>query len=666
MRSRLLLLVCCLLLTLFAASACRTPAPPNALSPLDEPLPQIRLNGQLAMFTLVRQALALYPDMRRILELPKDPDLPPICDRPIIVSIYAETGPPLWGVGAQGCMHKSLLRAVYQITQDPNFKKYYLLNLDKVAVRLDVVTNRQRLDLSKKNISKVSVEPGVHGLLLQNGDEMVYQPPFAFMIYSWEREWDGKQRTARLKAQLRYLAKAADIGKNDWDEYPIYRFRTTALLQHRPDFIPLPLYRDAPFIRRFSSREVGRAAVDAGRYLNKTFSGPTQRFRYEFNPITVRKSNYFSYNTVSHAGTVYALLRLYQASRKAEFYPLVQAATEFLMRNTKPPLLEPDLLCVERNYVAQLGATALTLMALCELPKDMLERIGTDRVNRLARFLVEMQEDNGRFYDYYWQRLVDYLPKRSEPMFAGEAFLALVRYYRVNPNVEWLAAARLAAQRQIADFARTNEPDYWTVQALAELYEQDPDPRFATTCFAMADRYLRQQWGNPLMARKTPYADYQGGFDTNTPPRTVAAASRIQALLAAHKLAFRVNRDPKPYAEAILSATRFLMQNQYRRDNAYYVHMQDEVRGGFRGSLIDPTIRIDYCQHAILALTGAYDIAYMRETGQVPTELQSEGTRELQDDLEPQLPSAETPMPEPTPEMGSPTPTPKPTISVSQ
>jgi hypothetical protein len=216
--------------------------------------------------------------MRRILKLPKDPDIPNICDRPIIVSIFHENGPPLWGVSSQGCLHESILRAVFQITQDPNFRKYYLLNLDKVAVRFDIVITRQRLEVTRKNISKVVVEPGVNGLILQNGDKLTYQPPFAFNAYSWEREWSGSPRVARVKAQLQYLAQAADIGKNNWDNYPIYRFRTAALLQHRPDFLPLPLFRDSPIINRFGSREIGRAAVDAGRYLNKTFNRTNQRF----------------------------------------------------------------------------------------------------------------------------------------------------------------------------------------------------------------------------------------------------------------------------------------------------------------------------------------------------------------------------------------------------
>ena len=42
---------------------------------------------------------------------------------------------------------------------------------------------------------------------------------------------------------------------------------------------------------------------------------------------------------------------------------------------------------------------------------------------------------------------------------------------------------------------------------------------------------------------------------------------------------------------------------------------------------------MDYCAHAISALTGVYDVAYMRETGTVPEEFDAEGTKALQNDL---------------------------------
>ncbi len=626
------LLIALLAAMLIALSACDAPVPSTPLPDIDGGIDVPKLNGQLAMFTLIRQALALYPDRERVKNIPIDADLPQICDRPVIISIHHQNSPPIWGVGKQGCIHEAILRAVYQIVQDPNFQKYYLTNLDKVAVRVEIMFSRRRLDFGKNKLSRILVEPGIHGLILQNGEQLTFQPGFNYLYHGWEPEERSKgMNAARLKQQLEYLAEAADVG--DWRDYPIYRYRTISILQHRPDFFPLPILRDSPLIRKFGSREIGRAAVDAGRYLNKSFSKTNQRFWYQYNPIVREKSSFFDYSTVRHANTVYSLVTLYKASRKDEFYEVSQRSMDWLMRHTEPPLLEPELLCVKQYGLAQLGSSALTLLALCELPKTMLDKIGIQRINQLARFIVEMQESDGRFYSSYWQRLIGYMPKRQAEYFSGESLLALVRYYQINPNIEWLHAARTAAEQQIEQFKKSGAVNFWTIQGLAELYQIDPEPLYADNCFAMADDLLKHQWGNPLKNKKVYYADYQGGFDNTRPPRTLPAAVRLEALLAAYRLAYQMERDYTKYGDAIMSATFFLLQNQYRRDNSYYLRVPEEARGAFRAGLIDPRVRMDYCAHAISALTGVYDVAYMRETGTVPEEFDAEGTKALQNDL---------------------------------
>jgi len=647
MRKFYLLLL--ILLLLFVSTGCEKPVPTQPLPEISGSLPKWGLNANLAMFSLVREALSLYPDMRRILEVPDDPDLPDICDRPVVVTILRENNPPVWGVGSQGCIRESLLRAVYQLTQDENFQRFYMLDLSKITVRIDILYSRKQLDLT--DLSKVRVEPGIHGLILQNGDQLTFQPPYAFLYYSWEEEKRGRGiRTRRLEKQLDYLSEAAEVGEGNWRDYPIYRFLTISFLQHRPDFVPLRVFRDASLIKNFRSSQIGRAAIDAGRYLDKTFNYHSQRFRYRFNPVTLEKSSYTTYNSVLHAGTVYGMVSLYKASQKEEFFNVTHSSMDYLIKRISPPLLEPELLCVKRSYVAQLGTSALTLIALSELPEKLLSNIGIPRINRLARFISEMQESDGRFYNFYWQRLIGYMPQKQSAYFAGESLLALVRYYKINPNVEWLHAARSAADFQIKEFERTGKPNTWTIQGLAELHEIDPQHRYAEACFAMADYLLRHQWGNPLKKRRVIYPDYRGGFDNTTPPRTADTARRLEALLAAHRLAFQMDKDTSFYEKSILAATYFILQNQYRRDNIYWIKLPDQVRGAFRNGLIDPEIRMDTCQHAIVALTGAYDVAYMRETGKVPTEFRAEGTQALVDDLQSPELTAGDEMEEPTEE----------------
>jgi hypothetical protein len=503
--------------------------------------------------------------------------------------------------------------------------------LDEVTVRVDIVNQLAPFHVSKKNLSKQRHEPGVFGLILQNGKRLTFQPPFSYLVHSWER--DDQSRTDRLRFQLGELADAAGVGRGGWTRYPLYQFNCFSVLQHRPDFMPVLLLRDAPVIKKFTSQDIGRAAIDAGRHLRKNFDFQQQRFRYRFNPITMKKGEYLEYEEADHAGAVYALLKLYKASRKDEFFDVGQSSLDYLVKHTEPPLLEPDWLAVQRFHMAKLGASALTLLAANEMPPKLLQRVGVDRINRLARFLVEMQETDGSFYDFYWQRLLGYEPRKRSTFFAGEALLALARYYKNNQNVDWLLAARRAAARQIDEFNKRRVPNPWVIQGLAELYTVDPNPLYADTVLAMADALRETQWGNPAYGRNS-FADYQGGFSGQTPPRTATAARNIEGLLAAHWLAHKLEKDPQPYADAVLRAVHFVLQNQYRRDNTYYVNRPEETRGAFRGSPIDPEIHLAYNYHAIVALTGAYDVAAMVETGKIPEEFKAEGTKELEDSMQ--------------------------------
>jgi len=640
-----------LIVAVFGYRRFRGPTPPPA-----EPLPEItkrareyfpELADKLAAFSTAREALTTFPDINRALALPIDPYLPNVCDRPIFLSIYLENSPPLWGVGTAACLprlgleahtnclHDALLCAAHQITQQEDFKKFYMLKQSEITMRLDIVDRLAPLDLSPEGQKNLWIEPGYHGLVLQNGNWLTYLPPFAFLIKSWEEE--DRSTQTRVSKHLEELAASARIGRRFWKRFPIYRFNTYAILQHRPDFQPLDVLRDAPIIRSFGSREIGRAAIDAGRYLKTTFDYQMGRFRYFFNPITIRSNSHFNYDMVSHAGSLFAMFKLYKDSRKEEFFDVCQLAFDHLVRHVDPPLLAPELLSVRHKQMARLGASALLLLALTELPDKFVDRVGLDRLNALTRFLIEMQMPNGRFYDFHWQQLLGYTSRRPNLSFQGVTLLALVRYYRINNTGEWLHAARRAADYQIDYFMKHQDFDHWTVQGLAELYYLDPDPRYAETCFAMADLLLAEQWGNPVY-KNPPYRDYLGGFSSSRPPRTLTAAKNIQALVAAHWLAYRlaknpnatVHKDPQPYSDAVVMATLYLLQNQYRRDNTYYLNLTEDARGAFRSSLVDPMILLNANEHAILALTGAYDVQYLRETGEPPKEFEGEGTDLLQ------------------------------------
>ena len=97
----------------------------------------------------------------------------------------------------------------------------------------------------------------------------------------------------------------------------------------------------------------------------------------------------------------------------------------------------------------------MTLLVLTTMPPKVIEELGTARVNRLADYLAILQNDRGRFFPTYFHKIFDFMPKKVPYYLDGPAVFALARYYQVNPNIDWLIAARAGATWQIEQFRKT-------------------------------------------------------------------------------------------------------------------------------------------------------------------------------------------------------------------
>ena len=84
------------------------------------------------------------------------------------------------------------------------------------------------------------------------------------------------------------------------------------------------------------------------------------------------------------------------------------------------------------------------------------------------------------------------------------------------------------------------------------------------------------------------------------------AASRTEATAAAYDLAVALGDEKRErvIGDAVLMACRFIMNNQYRTEISYFLPAPDKAAGGVRGGPVDNTVRVDFNQHAMIALLG--------------------------------------------------------------
>jgi hypothetical protein len=108
--------------------------------------------------------------------------------------------------------------------------------------------------------------------------------------------------------------------------------------------------------------------------------------------------------------------------------------------------------------------------------------------------------------------------------------------------------------------------------------------------------------------RAPAYPDWLGGY--LTPPTTTPTATSSEGLRAAYLLVHDFG-DPQE-AEVILEALRlgvaFQLQAQFRPESVLYFRNPRRPLGGFRRSLTDSEIRIDYVQHNLSSILGLYHI----------------------------------------------------------
>jgi hypothetical protein len=370
--------------------------------------------------------------------------------------------------------------------------------------------------------------------------------------------------------------------------------------------LPLRLFRGNPLAPDLSPQGLRTAAVDGGEYLLRNLEDDGW-FRYTYEPK--RDSYEAGYNLLRHAGSCYALAQLSGETGDPRYLAGARRGLEALLTKAQGPRPEDageDFeAIVSPGQEAKLGGAALTMLALLEYQQASGEERYLPRTRALARFLLFRQEANGHFISKYFYGEPDPQPFESI-YYPGEAILALLRLYAADSNPAWLAGARRGADWLIDVRDRDAAVDelahdHWLLMALNELDQQlsvaEPQAaKYRDHAAKIAAAILGAQ------RQRAPWPDWIGTF--YDPPRSTPTATRAEAMVAMVELAQRHGQDTRPYLESLLKMAAFERRTQLTRENALYLRRPDLALGGFRRSLDNWEVRIDYVQHNVSALLG--------------------------------------------------------------
>ncbi len=416
-------------------------------------------------------------------------------------------------------------------------------------------------------------------------------------------------RLKAIAAQLDVVSQAEALGRAaGMRSLVAYRFSTSSYFSDATSVIPL--YRDHP-VEEVTPELLLEAARQGGEYLKRAVRRDG-RFVYSYQPRTDDVSK--RYNILRHAGTTYSMLELYEVTGDEELLKAAERALEYLVGQIETcPLSaetggDPEAVCVYEKGFVKLGGNALTIIALAKYAEVTGSTRQMRLIERLALWMLATQSDDGEFIAHKVRHDGE-LDDHISQYYPGEALLALLRASRLRDarrqstvaDDRWLDAAAEGARwlievrdRRVPD-DRLNH-DHWLLYALNELYRRRPEPLFLEHARRTTGAILGLQNRRPI------YPDWLGSY--YVPPRSTPTATRSEGLAAAYFLErdFGTPERAAELLDGLKLGVRFQLGTQLGPESVLYLPAPQRALGGFRRSLDNYEIRIDYVQHNISAL----------------------------------------------------------------
>ncbi|HEY8089151.1 MAG TPA: hypothetical protein VIF09_14935, partial [Polyangiaceae bacterium] len=263
--------------------------------------------------------------------------------------------------------------------------------------------------------------------------------------------------------------------------------------------------------------------------------------------------------------------------------------------------------CIGDEPYADVGSTALAVLAFVEIARTHLDDGYALVVPELTAFLRAQQRADGEFMHVYDR-------PRGRPIdvqllyFSGEAVFALSRAHSLLGDPRDLDGAVRGLAHLVGpawSFFGSRYywgEEHWTCQAMDDLWDRAPSAAALDFCLGWQD------FGRKLMYAdgETPYdADGAYGFGPVITPRLTPVGSRTEAGIATLDAATRAHATPEQLStleKQMRRSIAMLLRHQLGAGRDHLFVHPDAVRGAMPGSGVDWQLRIDYSQHTGSAL----------------------------------------------------------------
>jgi len=299
-------------------------------------------------------------------------------------------------------------------------------------------------------------------------------------------------------------------------------------------------------------------------------------------------------NDLRKMGALWSITGLYHFTGDRRYGDLATKGMEYFKKYIRH-VPQEDVSYVDINGKTKLGYSAFAILGLLGLPEYPNRE---DLLRTLANGIITHQNPDGSYRTYLYSDRTG-----GEDFYPGEANLALMEYYEATGDPRALLAVKRSFPYYREHWKKKKTLAFvpWQTQAFVRLYRTTEYPGYRDFVFQMTDWLISYQQTSQNFGRE----DYIGGFKS-TPG--ISTSSYLEGLVDAYALAVEVGdlERSERYGKAVELAAWFIVSLQFREDNTFGYTLSDRIRGGFRQSRNNASLRVDNNQHAVMALMKVY------------------------------------------------------------
>ncbi|HEX8795367.1 MAG TPA: beta-L-arabinofuranosidase domain-containing protein [Polyangiaceae bacterium] len=404
--------------------------------------------------------------------------------------------------------------------------------------------------------------------------------------------------TARIAT---LVAARAGVGENDVEDMRVYRFRADVHVESPAHDAALPVFRGMVAPPPKATPDLLLRAVRAGAEYLARAVGPNGRYDYLYVPREDRVDS--SYGWLRHSGATYALLEAYGQFGTPSYRAAAERALDHLKSRVRNDPASRGAYVIDGTDEEQQksGGAGLALIAFAEHAAVTGDRSNLELMRSLARFIVKQQQEDGHFRSNAdVERETGEKLKREVIYYQGEATLALLRLYALDPQQQYVDVARRSADWVVhvrdANTSEDNqEHDHWICYALNDLYRVAPDPAYLEHAQKIARAIVRRQKGSDAAEPDLVGTYWFGGEMGNI------ASTRVEAFDSNIVLSRFAGKPDDWLIQAASKTATWMLGQQFDADDDYWLKNPSKAEGGVRESLLVSDVRIDTVQHAMSA-----------------------------------------------------------------